>query len=188
VGLLADHPEHQVVAPVEPHRGAHDVRPAGELLPPEALAEHRHRRPTEPVLVLGEFAAQERGQTQDPERSRVHPLSGDPDRLAVPRQTLAALREEGEPAQAAGSGDPVVRIRDRDRGPRHVGLDVVDPHQLLGRAIGQRPEQHRVHQGEDGGGRSRGEREREHRGGGEASFPQETPDGHPDVLPDSGQG
>ena len=171
-------------AAVHAHRAADDRRIAGEMPPPEIVAEHHDRRIAGRAPFRRRDHASDRG--EDAEQREV--VAGD--RLDRDLLGAAARIERCTQRHAAEEIDERVVVRAvvlqiAKREPVRQ-LDVVierrDRHELVRAAHRQRPEQKRVEDGEQARGRADAEGEREDRGEREGRRPPQRADGVGRIL------
>ncbi len=165
--------------------GQHDGSPedatvAAETGPPQLVAEDDHARRARHIVRLAEIPSELRG---DAERREVPPRH----LLAAHRLRLLAVeRQRGAPAGHCSEGRedvalllPVAHVA--RRGPlvgrtAARGQVLPDHHQLLRRLIRQRPQEHAVHQAEDGCGGADAHGKGENHGGAESRRAGECPE------------
>ena len=144
-----------VAALVERDGAADDVAPAAKA-PPEGGRD-------DGAAVVGEPLAEQR-RTEFPREGRRHGRAGDELRLAWRRQMESAGAEPAERVEARCLLLVVLQLEHRHRHHR-AGLVVLAPyseHEALAVRVGQRPQQHAVDDGEDGGGRADPDGKRDH--------------------------
>ncbi len=146
---------------VDSHGASDGVGVAAEPVPPEAVTEDRHVRRIGAVVALLEEAARRRRGSQDLERVGRHARPLEPFGGAVAREACAPIGVRREARQRARAASVVQKLRQRERCVRVVGPHRGDPDQPFGRGERQRPDEHGVHDRENGGRRPDGERERQ---------------------------
>jgi hypothetical protein len=177
---LRQHADHVRPHPVQHHRLAENLRIAAEAPLPHAVADERHRgHLIDPVLVVGERAADDRGDAERTEQRRR-------DGLAEDAFGGGAIVFEAERPHAAG--DPV-ECTDRFEGLRLIpegdiagnagGAELIgfaavgnrpDDDEPIGSRERERLQQRRIHQAEDHAVGGDAERQRRGRGEGEAGI------------------
>jgi len=169
-----------VIPGVERDVATHDRRIAAEPALPQAVGQHRH------ALVLAadvERPSERRLHAEDAEEVGGH-RAGD-ERFGViaadqghwdlggarhAGEHVGAAPQVGQPSRAHRGGAPLALIRDE--------------HQPVGVGVGQRAEQHRADDAEDGDGRPDAERQREDGGGRESGIPPQAADRVAHVVQD----
>ncbi len=150
---------------VEEHGGA--GRNAAEHAPPEALGGDQRRRRVGNVLFVGEEAPRHRLQPQHLEEPAAHGERIDDLRLASSLEVERLEPVDGESGEVGRLRAQILELRPGKPVGTDLRLHVLQRHQPFRPWKRQRPQEHRVHGGEDGGGGTErdGEREHRHRGG-----------------------
>ncbi len=162
-------PDHVETLAAQGERLAHDVRVAPEPSVPEAFAEKNHAGSSGFVFLGCERAAEDRRLLERVEHSRRHLADIDPLGLG-PRsgenETRAVRPEYGVEDLVLVA--QVLEVRHREAHLRHLLRPFGQEHQPVGLAIGEGPEQNRVHHTEHRGVGADAEGQGQHRDGGEA--------------------
>ena len=174
--------DHRVGAPVQRDLASDDVRIAAEPARPQAVAEHRDAVAARLVLMGKERPPQEGLHAEGPEevgrhRDGVQEL-GAAGRRGQPRHAVEVAGQRLEDVAAFLPVDVVAR-RDQERG-RRIGL--LHGHQPVRLGVRQRPQQHGVHEAEDGPVRADPDPQREDDDEAEARAPQQAPRRVPHVA------
>ena len=137
-------------------------RGAVEPQAPEAIADDHGWRAADALLLGNEAAADDWPHSHHVEEFARHAGAGRHDRLASCDDRSRARRHLRHRAEAPRAGLPVFEVR-----LRYVlltaaaGIDLIQPHDVLGLWIGQRPQQDAIDDAEDGGGGANPEPERQ---------------------------
>jgi len=156
------HANDGVLLVTERDRLANDVLIAGELFLPESIAQDRHQRRAESILIGCEIPTERRPRAHHAEVIR---------RDQPPRQTLRltsagqrrlpAARERHRLERLAARA-PVQKVRVRDHPRRNLLVPLRHPDQPVGVFERQRTEQHCIDDAEDRGVRANAQRKREY--------------------------
>ena len=161
------HPHDGVRPGVEHHRLAEDGTVAAETAPPETVADHHHVVVPGPLVVLPQRAPEPRRRAQHRKQRRRDPRPHDALRFGAAGEVEAHVAKRGHSGEQARPL-PVLEILGNGRAHvAHAQTQEVafDEAQLVHRGIGERAQQGRVHDAEDGGGRADSEAEdRDHEG------------------------
>ena len=183
---LGDDADDGVRLPVEEDGSPDDAGVGVEAAAPGPLGEDDLTAAVDP---RAEPAAEHRLEADDAEEIAGDDHAVDAHRPLVAGDVEGGVAVSGDSAQRGHAGSPLHDVRARGR-VLLAGLDllVVDRDQPIGVVEGQGPEEHRVHDAEDGGVGSDAERQRDDRDEREAGSLDEGAPGDPEVGEESGHG
>ncbi len=169
---------------VDLRAAAHHGGVPGETILPEIVSQE-HDLPCPRAGVAGlDPAAENRPDTEGVEGARGHHECRHPERIAhaEDRRLSRAVRAEGiERLLPAGEVHVVAEGVER-LGDSGALVAVVQGDEPVGLGVAEGPEKHRLHHGEDRDVGAHAERERQHRGEGEARLANEPPGGMAQVV------
>ena len=143
---------------------ADDARVRREAVAPQLVGQHDDARRATAVLLLAERAAECRRHTEHVEEAPRDEPAHELDRLATAaeRPGLVRARHAGHVLEGRVGGAPVAerRIGHLDERLPALAVALPDERQPLRLGIGQRPQDHRVRDAEEGGGAPDPHRER----------------------------
>ena len=136
---------------------------------PVVVAQHQHRVGAGQVVLGAEVPAEERRHAEEVEEVRRDDAGLDALRLgaAQQRERHRVVLDEALERLAGGAVVEELLLRETEARRRGLREGLAQHHQPLGLAVGQRPQQHAVHDAEDRGVRPDPERERQYDGHGE---------------------
>ena len=172
---------------VDRHHLVQDGRVAGEAPLPEPMAQYRHRvRARRPIVIVGEPAAERRLHAQDGKRVARDELRLDALGLATigERRRRRRARHQAAEGVVAIAKIPIHRMREGTlvRRPAAEGAGAVELHQLARILDRQQPQQHLIHQREDGGVGADPQRQRQHDDDREGGRAGQRADGVAEIL------
>ena len=165
--------DHREAAVVERHLLIEDAGVAAEAPLPERVAEHGDRLRARLVFVIGEEAAPQGIDAQRLEQLSRHHAAGQPLGLARARQVVALAAVDADVLEDLVLRPPVLVVRVSDGHLINLRARLPQVDEPLGFGVGQRLEQHRIDDAEDGRRRADAERQRQHRDEGEAGVPEQ---------------
>ena len=154
------HPDDRVRHIVQKQRLPERVGPSTEAAGPQAVPEHRHLLSPRRVLVGGERAAKRRRHPEDVEPAGRRSKADDALGLRVAGQVEAGKRRCRQRLQRRDALTHVVEVADR-RAAWPAPPRGVDRQHALRLGVRERREDDRVHDAEDGGGRTQPDRQRQ---------------------------
>ncbi len=177
VEALREHADHSERPVSQTERRAYDRGVRSEAPPPESFREHRHRVGVRSVVRPAVESSDEGLRADHVEVGRRRLGDADPLGLAVPEERAAVLGDRGErverreivaPGKVVGGGHHVALVATRVRLPNR--------NEPVRQPIGERFQEHAVHDRERHRGRRDRERHRQHDRSRESGTPPEKPE------------